>query len=358
MSETPEKYQSVEGALPAIACRVPSVGDLLIKMGSQVLVKEGEVAVLRVGDAVADVLEPGTHVLSTRTIPLATRSLGLPYGSGTPFEGVFYFLKPACHLTRRWGTPRPVAFLDNMFGTARVRAHGTITVEITNPRVFLRTSGDFAVAAGLRGKLSELIASRFTDALADRVDTLIDLQRYQKDLREMLRLRLEDDLALRGMYLVAFDIEAMTLPREVMATIESRGSVGSVRQLRDFMRAETTEALESVVSQDGVVDDGGEARLLDGGRESERSSRCPACHALLPDDADFCVRCGQPMETLNPCLICSAQNLLVATYCHQCGTTIGKDLTCGECSSPLPPGARYCRECGNPIKATAGGPRG
>lgn len=321
-------------------------------MGSEIVVRPEEIAVLHVANHVADALGPGSNVLSTRTIPIATRTLALPFGSGSSFDGAIYFLRTGYRAVERWGTPCPVAFLDNMFGAARVRAHGTVVLRVVNPRAFLRTLGEAAARDALGATLSSLIASRFADALAERVDTLIDLQRYQEELRAMVTKRLETDFALRGMALVRFTIEAMTLPREVMETIESRGSVGSVRQLRDFVCEETTRALvtpgmEAIVpalEEESSVDE-----PVPSGAEMEPSRRCRACHAMMPDEADFCSRCGEARDILNPCLFCGVVNPVDARYCYRCGESMDGIAACPSCSHPSPPGAHYCAVCGQPM---------
>jgi membrane protease subunit (stomatin/prohibitin family) len=354
MTDTPEQYRSPSGTPDALVVRVPAEGYTRIRMGSELTVRPDEVAVLRVGDHVGDLLGSGQHVIGTRTVPIVTRALALPYGSGSAFEGAFYFLRTRRRAVERWGTPSPVAFLDNMFGATRVRAHGAVVFRVTNPRVFLRAMGEEAASGALGPRLSALIASRFADALAERVDTLIDLQRYQEELRTMVTARLETDFEVRGMMLVHLTIETMTLPREVMETIESRGAVGSVRQLREFVREETTRSLAAA---DVETAEAATASTIEdepmSEPEPERSHRCGACHSMLADDALFCARCGEPREVLATCLFCGGANPIDARFCCACGESIDGAATCTACTHPSPPGAHYCSVCGHAMSAPA-----
>jgi class 3 adenylate cyclase len=49
--------------------------------------------------------------------------------------------------------------------------------------------------------------------------------------------------------------------------------------------------------------------------------RCPKCARDNPDDAKFCVGCGNPLG--GRCAKCGAENPADASFCKQCGTRLG-----------------------------------
>jgi ribosomal protein L40E len=61
---------------------------------------------------------------------------------------------------------------------------------------------------------------------------------------------------------------------------------------------------------------------------------CSKCAASLPPNAQFCLRCGQPVKS-------SASRVTTATAATAA-------LACSKCGSELPEGAQFCLECGKP----------
>jgi uncharacterized membrane protein YvbJ len=49
--------------------------------------------------------------------------------------------------------------------------------------------------------------------------------------------------------------------------------------------------------------------------------RCAKCARDNPDDAKFCVGCGNPV--VGRCAKCGAENPEDASFCKQCGTRLG-----------------------------------
>ena len=50
--------------------------------------------------------------------------------------------------------------------------------------------------------------------------------------------------------------------------------------------------------------------------------RCTKCARDNPDDAKFCVGCGNPFG--GRCTKCGAENPADASFCKQCGTRLGR----------------------------------
>lgn len=62
---------------------------------------------------------------------------------------------------------------------------------------------------------------------------------------------------------------------------------------------------------------------------------CSKCTASLPPNAQFCLRCGQPVKS-------PASQVTTATAENAA-------LACSKCGAELPDGAQFCLECGKPI---------
>ena len=70
-------------------------------LGTQLVVQEGQVALLVKGGIVADVFYPGTYTLATENLPILKSLINLPFGGRTPFSAEVYFI----NTTVRWCYP-------------------------------------------------------------------------------------------------------------------------------------------------------------------------------------------------------------------------------------------------------------
>lgn len=84
---------------------------------------------------------------------------------------------------------------------------------------------------------------------------------------------------------------------------------------------------------------------------SELESRCVKCGAALPNNAKFCLECGEKVAPAIP------DNM---TVCPECGSTVAKGKFCPECGhkfitacpkcgKEVVSGAKFCLECGEKL---------
>lgn len=73
---------------------------------------------------------------------------------------------------------------------------------------------------------------------------------------------------------------------------------------------------------------------------------CPNCKADVPEGAEICHKCGNPMP--RPCPGCGAliQNDK-AKFCVECGTSLIK--ICPNCKAEAKESSKFCPECGNKL---------
>src|SRR3954451_10421144 len=138
----PQLAQIIEFHDPAgdvLAVRLPASGDGVIPWGSQLIVREGQVALLQRDGRAVQAFGPGRYKLDTENVPVLTKLvMGMAYGMGnTPFRAEVYFV--ALHLFRdlRWGTPEPVYIPDPVLMQVPVRGHGRFAVRVADPPAFV-----------------------------------------------------------------------------------------------------------------------------------------------------------------------------------------------------------------------------
>ncbi|RME50184.1 MAG: hypothetical protein D6795_10525, partial [Deltaproteobacteria bacterium] len=74
-----------------LAWRFPVRGQE-IKMGAQLIVREGQAAVFVNEGEIADVFQPGTYTLETQNMPVLTKLKSWKYGFSSPFKAEVYFV--------------------------------------------------------------------------------------------------------------------------------------------------------------------------------------------------------------------------------------------------------------------------
>ena len=115
--------QWTEDADGTLAWRFPMSG-MEIQNGATLVVRESQMAIFVNEGKVADVFAPGTHKLSTQTLPVLTYLKNWDKLFESPFKSDVYFFSTRQQVDQKWGTPQPITIRDADFGAVRLRALG------------------------------------------------------------------------------------------------------------------------------------------------------------------------------------------------------------------------------------------
>ncbi|MCX9076278.1 MAG: zinc ribbon domain-containing protein, partial [Candidatus Methanoperedens sp.] len=84
--------------------------------------------------------------------------------------------------------------------------------------------------------------------------------------------------------------------------------------------------------------------------KEEKKKFCMFCHAPMPQDAEFCPKCGKKQdETKRFCMNCGALMPAVPELCSKCSKMPPSDVdtkTCKNCGEVIPKVAKFCSACG------------
>jgi membrane protease subunit (stomatin/prohibitin family) len=337
MGQVLDVIEWVDGAGDEIVHRIPSVGSAETKLGSQLVVRDNQVAVFFRSGRALDAFGPGRHTLLTGNLPLLTTALALPWGFTSPFRCEVYFVSTRVFTNMRWGTKDPVAFRDRELGLVRLRAFGAFTMRVTEPVVFVNALVGGTVAtygtADIEDYLRELIVSRLNDYLGETVDTLLDLPKHYDEIGTRVQARIADDFSKYGIALIDLLINRITPPEDVQRVLDERTGMAAVGDLDAYLRFKAATALGDAARNTGNVAAAGLAVgvgtglgvMLPGmvGGARPAGTACPRCARAVAADARFCSSCGVELPTT--------------------------PLVCGACKASLPPGARYCTRCGEKV---------
>lgn len=198
-----------------IVHRFPESGPGNFRIGSQVIVRESQMAVFfRDGNAL-DTFGPGRHTITTANIPMLIEWVGEKLFSGrTPFPAEVYFVAMREFADRKWGTPQPIIVRNpNMgLGVALLQGFGTFSFQVKDPQQFVtQIVGAQGVyrTSDIESRLRSMLLSKLQDLLGETaaehdVPEMIGLT---EELGAGVRAKTVDDFAAMGLTLKTFYIE-------------------------------------------------------------------------------------------------------------------------------------------------------
>lgn len=237
-----------------IVHRVPQIGSGEFRLGSQLVVREGQRAVFFRDGKALDVFGPGRHTISTNNIPLLTGLIGMLTGGKSIFTAEAYFVSMREFTDMKWGTPQAVAYRDADLGMVRLRAFGNYSMRVNDPQLFVTT------VVGSRGAyttnsideyLRSLVVSEFNDLLGEAKTPLLDLGALTNELGATVRNSLAADFERLGLELTTFQILAITPPDDVQKAIDQRSAMGALGNMGAYTQYQTANAIHDAANNPG-----------------------------------------------------------------------------------------------------------
>lgn len=362
-----------------IVHRVPEYGSGETKMGSQLVVRESQVAVFFRDGKGLDEFGPGRHTLSTLNLPILSKLIGMAFDDKkSPFKTEVVFVNQKVFNEMKWGTKEPVAFRDTEFGIVRLRAFGNFTMRVLQPKLFINTivgtRGTYS-STELGSYLRNVIISRLNDLLGETIKTVLDLPAVYDELGVAVKMRLKDDFLKYGIDLIDFFINAITPPEEVQKAIDKRSSMGALGDMNRYMQYQTAEAMRDAAQNQGGAGGAMSAGLGAGlgmmmpgmisnqmqqAQQGQQNSGqaaptqtvpCPSCKQPVAAGVKFCNHCGGKMVTAPVCPECKNEVPQGGKFCPHCGGKMAPAglKKCPKCDNELAEGAKFCMECGEKI---------
>jgi len=232
-----------------LAWRFP-MADMEIQNGASLTVRESQVAVFVNEGQVADVFGPGTHKLSTQTLPVLTYLKNWDKLFESPFKSDVYFFSTRQQLDRRWGTSQPVAIRDKDFGAVRLRAFGNYAYRLRDPKLFhSQVSGtrERYTVDDLDAQLRGLMLQHLSDAVASSGTPFLDLAANQVEFAEALKAATSAAFDALGLELLTVTMQNVSLPEELQKVLDQRIGMGIIGQnMGQFMQYQAAQALPEI----------------------------------------------------------------------------------------------------------------
>ena len=256
--------QWTEDADGVLAWRFP-MADMEIQTGAVLVVRESQLAMFVNEGQVADVFGPGTHRLSTQTLPLLTNLKNWDKLFESPFKSDVYFFSTRQQVDQKWGTPQPISIRDAEFGAVRLRAFGNYAYRVLDPKKFhteISGTRDTYTVADLDGQLRGLIMQNIATGIAQSNIPFLDLAANQLHFAQALAAALAPAMEAYGLKLEAMTVQSISLPEELQKVLDQKIGMGMVgNDMGRFMQYQTAQALPKMA--EGVAA-GGDAGGLAG----------------------------------------------------------------------------------------------
>lgn len=226
--------------------RVPEWGSGEFRLGSQLVVREFQTAVFFHNGQAQDTFGAGRYTLSTENIPLLTGLMGLPFGGKSPFRTEVYFVSHRAFLDVKWGTAQPVALRDPDLGLVRLRAFGTMAIEIDDAALFINkivAGQGLYTTADIAGYLRGITVARLSDLLGESHIGLFDLPGKFDELSAGLAARLREGFQAVGIALKQVYITSISTTEETQKAIDERAAMGAIGDMNAYMKFKAARML-------------------------------------------------------------------------------------------------------------------
>ena len=229
-----------------LAWRFP-MRDMEIQNGGTLIVRESQMALFVNEGKVADVFGPGTHKLTTQTLPVLTYLKNWDKLFESPFKSDVYFFSTRQQIDQKWGTPQPITIRDKDFGAVRLRAFGNYAFRVADPKLFHTeisgTREEYSVA-DVDGQLRGLVLQNISNAIASSGLPFLDLAANQIAFADALAKELQPAFAKVGLLLEAMTVQNVSLPEELQKILDQKIGMGMVgNDMAKFMQYQTAQAI-------------------------------------------------------------------------------------------------------------------
>lgn len=236
-----------------MVAKIPYEGSGEFRLGSQLIVQEGQTAIFYRDGQALDGFTSGRHTLTTQNIPLLGKIIGAPFGGKSPFRSYVYYVASKTFINLGWGTQTPVLFRDSDFRMISLRAHGDFSIRIVKPRTFLNTlvgTRGMETTFALEEFFRTVIVSRLNEAIGTMMKSILDLPVHYNTISLRTKEAVAADFDQYGIQLVDLLIQAITPPPEVQEMM-NRASGVAAQDAEKYKAIATADAMRDAAKNPG-----------------------------------------------------------------------------------------------------------
>lgn len=348
-----------------------------IRLGSTLIVNEGQVALFVKGGAVCDIFTAGTYVLSTNNLPILGKLLNFVFDSKTPFSAEIFYVNLTNKLDLYWGTSDPIQLIDpKYFVKLRIRAFGQLGLRIDDyMKFFQEIIGGMnlneivqyeKVLDYFRGMIVTYIKSELANKIIRDKISALEISAELLNISNQLELLVKNEFEKYGFDLVNFHIQSINFPDEdfekindILADRAKFEIMGDDRYItkRSFdvyeASANNSNGVAGAMLAGGIGMGLGHTAMqsmphhVNAMQPQSNEIICSNCQSKVEATSKFCHHCGDPLSKKTQCPECNFENPDNARFCSGCGHNLQNKIC--ECGEELSAGAKFCNNCGKKV---------
>ncbi len=228
--------------------------DMEIQNGASLVVRDTQFALVVNEGKIADLFGPGTHTLTTQTLPVLTYLKHWDKLFESPFKTDVYYFSARLQIDRKWGTPNPITIRDKDFGMVRMRAFGNYSYRMIDPKKFYQevsgTRGEYSVD-DLDGQLRATVIATMSDLFGQGTTPFLDQAANQLELAQQLQNALQPTFERYGLAMDSFTVENISLPEELQKVLDQRIGMNVVGDMNKFIQYQTGQSIPLAAENPG-----------------------------------------------------------------------------------------------------------
>lgn len=196
-----------------IVHRFPESGPADLRIGSQVIVREGQNVVFMRDGRALDVFGPGRHTITTANIPLLIDFVAKAFNNRTPFTAEVFYVSMREFADQKWGTPQPIIVRNPGvgLGVALLQGFGTYSYQVSDPQQFVAQivgAQGYYNTSDIENRLRTMLLSKLQDLLGETTakSNVMELIGQTNELSAGVRALSQDDFKAIGLLLKSFYI--------------------------------------------------------------------------------------------------------------------------------------------------------
>ncbi|MEG0579313.1 MAG: SPFH domain-containing protein, partial [Niameybacter sp.] len=310
--------------------------------------------------------------LETENLPFLGDLKGWAYGFKSPFKSDVFFVSTKEMLNNKWGTPGPIWIPDPQFGQVQIRAFGTYTFSINDPKQFIEmvsSTNKTYTKDAINTQLKDYIINHFSDAIGSLNVTVAHIASQYNEISKQMIQDVGEAFRMFGLQLNTFTVNNISLPEELQKSLQEltdmniRGSVDtdrltriqSIRQMDIMEKSAENKGLNGMMQSGMGLTMGmqmGQAFNQNMQNMQNMQNTSAAYNPTQPTQQSEEIPVAS-ISTGVKCTNCGQILSETAKFCNECGTkvevAIPKKRFCPECGVPAVEGAKFCNECGTKL---------
>lgn len=310
-----------------------------IMCGSNLTVRESQVAIFVHNGKIADIFESGIHKLNTSDLPILSKLLAWPTGFKSPFTAEVYFVNTKQFINQKWGTSNPITMRDDQYGQVRIKGYGTFSYRIYHPEQLLKellgTNRSLKTEDIIEYMKSILVAG-ISDTIAESKISVLDLAANLMEFNDICKKQVGKKFEELGLELVNLICENFSFPEEVEKAIDTSTSMNIMNNTMDtYVKYQAANAMRESASNGNNFTSAGMG-----------ISAGMAVGNMFANSISSTM--NQQTNGGKVCPNCNTQNTQNSKFCCNCGYNFSASV-CPGCSMKIAPGTKFCPNCGRKI---------